>query len=69
MIFGILFLNLFSNAKTLDRTIEFIVKLTRNKSPEFEKDADGKVLKIDNKAVIKTIYYPVSVPTTRWFAH
>jgi hypothetical protein len=46
---------------------EFDVKLIRIESPEYEKDAESKVLKIDNKKVIKTMYYPVATPESTWF--
>ena len=46
---------------------EFVVKLIREKSLEYEKGADGKNLKIDGKNVVKATYYPVTVPLTRWF--
>lgn len=46
---------------------EFVVKLIRVESPEYEKDLDGKNLLIDGKKQIKTIYYNVGIPTSQWF--
>lgn len=58
----------FGELQKTDRLdLEFIVKLIRTESPEYEKDNDNKVIKIDGKKVIKTMYYPVSTPETIWF--
>ena len=46
---------------------QFVAKLIRVESPEYEKDADGKALKIDGKRVIKTMYYNVGTPQSMWF--
>lgn len=46
---------------------EFVIKLIRVESPEYEKDEYGKFIKIDDKKVIKTIYYNVGVPQSQWY--
>ena len=47
---------------------KFLIKLIRVKSYEFEKDSDGKFIKIDDKKVVKATYYNVGVPaSTMWF--
>lgn len=46
---------------------EIVVKLIRIESPEYEKDEFGKFIKIDDKKVIKTIYYNVGVPQSQWY--
>ncbi|HMT01967.1 MAG TPA: hypothetical protein PKD00_01440 [Burkholderiales bacterium] len=47
---------------------KFMVKLIRVKSYEYEKDSDGKFIKIDDKKVVKATYYNVGVPAlTMWF--
>lgn len=46
---------------------QFVVKLIRVESPEYEKDIDGKALKIDGKRIIKTMYYNVGTPNSMWF--
>ena len=53
--------------KTERLSKEFEIKLIRIESPEYEKDSEGKILKIDNKKVIKIMYYPVATPETTWF--
>jgi len=53
--------------KTERLNTEFIVKLIRVESPEYEKDSEGKTLKIDGKRIIKTMFYPVGTPNTLWF--
>lgn len=46
---------------------EFMVKLIRVEVPDYEKDSDGKFIKIDNKKIVKAINYYVGTPQSQWF--